>query len=65
VIIGYGQVGCHLVDVLEMLHVPQLVIETEAAQIEALNKRGIPSLFGDAANSEVIKFARWKRPPFS
>jgi len=58
VIIGYGQVGCHLVDVLEMLHVPQLVIETEAAQIEALNKRGIPSLFGDAANSEVIKFAR-------
>lgn len=57
VIIGYGRVGKHLVDVLESLNVPRLVIETDASEIEALNKRKTATLYGDAANSEVITYA--------
>jgi monovalent cation:H+ antiporter-2, CPA2 family len=57
VIIGYGRVGRHLVDVLESLNIPQLVIETDAERIEALNQRNTNTLYGDAANSEVITHA--------
>jgi len=57
VIIGYGRVGKQMVDVLESLEVPMLVIESDAEQIDTLNKRKIPTLFGDAANSEVLMHA--------
>ena len=57
VIIGYGRIGRHLVTVLRQLAVPVLVIEMEMEQIEALNADGIATLYGDAANSEVITHA--------
>jgi CPA2 family monovalent cation:H+ antiporter-2 len=58
VIIGYGRVGKHLVNVLESLSIPLLVIESDSKRIEILNQRGIPTLYGDAGNSEVLKHAR-------
>jgi CPA2 family monovalent cation:H+ antiporter-2 len=61
VIIGYGRVGKHLVDVLESLNIPLLVIESDVERIEMLNKRSIPSLYGDAANSEVITHTHLER----
>lgn len=54
VIVGYGRVGRHLVDVLGSLRVPLVVIESDIERITLLNERGIPALYGDAANSEVI-----------
>ena len=57
VIVGYGQVGKHLVDILESLSIPLLVIETDADRIAILNQRNIPTLYGDAGNSEVIRHA--------
>ncbi|MFT3893049.1 MAG: cation:proton antiporter [Anaerolineales bacterium] len=57
VIIGYGRVGKHMVDVLEKLSVPMLVIEGDAERITSLNQRGILTLYGDASNSEVINHA--------
>lgn len=57
VIVGYGRVGKHLVDVLESLKIPLLVIEADIECLDALNQRRIPVLFGDAANSEVITYA--------
>lgn len=57
VIIGYGRVGKHMVDVLEKLSRPMLVIEGDAERITALNRRGIPTLYGDASNSEVMDHA--------
>lgn len=57
VIVGYGRVGKHLVDVLESLNIPLLVIETDVERIEALNQRKTATLYGDAANSEVITHA--------
>ena len=57
VIVGYGQVGKHLVDVLETLSIPLLVLETDPERIVILNQRNIPTLYGDASNSEIIKHA--------
>jgi len=57
VIIGYGRVGKHLVEVLNSLSVPLLVIESDAERTAALNQRNIPTLYGDAGNSEVINHA--------
>ncbi len=57
VIIGYGRIGVHLVQVLRTLHVPQLVIEADVERVEALNEQHIATLYGDAANSEVITHA--------
>jgi monovalent cation:H+ antiporter-2, CPA2 family len=57
VIIGYGRVGKHMVEVLESLNVPHLVIESDAEQIQVLNARKTVTLYGDAANSEVITHA--------
>ncbi len=61
VIVGYGRVGKHMVDVLEKLSVPMLVIEGDAERITSLNQRGIPTLYGDASNSEVIDHAHLDR----
>jgi CPA2 family monovalent cation:H+ antiporter-2 len=54
VIIGYGRAGKHLVEVLQALAVPLLVIETDTEAIADLNQRNIPTLYGDAGNSEVV-----------
>lgn len=61
VVVGYGRVGRHIVDVLEALHIPHLVIEADVERVEALNRRGTVTLFGDAANSEVITHAGLER----
>ena len=57
VIIGFGRVGKHLVDVLESLTIPFVVIEADAEVIAKLDQRNIPTLYGDASNSEVITHA--------
>jgi CPA2 family monovalent cation:H+ antiporter-2 len=54
VIVGFGRVGKHLVDVLESLRIPLVVIESDIERVAILNERGIPAVYGDAANSEVI-----------
>jgi len=58
VIVGFGRIGKHLVDVLESLQVQLLVIESDVERIETLNQRHIPTLYGDAANSEIITHAQ-------
>ena len=57
VIVGYGRVGKHLVDVLQSLLVPILVIEADMERIDVINERKIATLYGDAANSEVLSHA--------
>lgn len=61
VIIGHGRVGKHIVDVLEKLNVPMLVVELDAAHAEKFKSRGIPTLFGDAANSELLNHVGLER----
>lgn len=57
VVIGYGNAGKHLVNVLTSLSIPLLVIEADAETTAQLNRKNIPTLYGDAGNSEVIVHA--------
>jgi CPA2 family monovalent cation:H+ antiporter-2 len=57
VVIGYGNAGKHLVNVLASLSIPLLVIEADAETTAQLNRKNIPTLYGDAGNSEVIVHA--------
>lgn len=57
VIIGCGRVGRHLVEVLSYLELPRLVIELDARRVVELQRRGIPTLYGDAANSDILSHA--------
>ncbi len=57
VVVGAGRVGKHIVDVLDRLNVPRLVVEIDAQRAVAFDQQGIPSLIGDAANSEVLTHA--------
>jgi len=61
VIVGYGRVGRHIVNLLGEMKIPSLVVEADAERIEELSRRGIPSLYGDASNSEVLTHAGLKR----
>jgi CPA2 family monovalent cation:H+ antiporter-2 len=57
VIVGYGRVGRHIANLLEDMKIPHLIVHADAEQVEALRRRGIPNLYGDAANSEVLTHA--------
>jgi CPA2 family monovalent cation:H+ antiporter-2 len=61
VIVGAGRVGEHILTVLERLAVPLLVVEIDAQRAAAFDRRGVATLFGDAANSEVIRHAGLER----
>src|SRR5262249_37764139 len=56
-VVGAGRVGGHIVDVLGRMQVPRLVVESDAATVEELQARGVPVLFGDAANSAILDHA--------
>ena len=57
VVVGWGRVGHHIVDVLGYLNTPRLVVEADATRVDALGKQGVPTLFGDAANSDILQHA--------
>jgi len=60
-IVGYGRVGRHIVNLLGQMEIPYLVIESDSERLEELNQRGIPTLYGDASNSEVLTHAALER----
>lgn len=57
VIVGYGRVGKHIAHVLHQLEQPYLVVEQDIDRVTEIQKLDIPTLFGDAANSEVLNHA--------
>ncbi len=61
VIVGYGRVGSHLVNVARELDIPHLVIESDVDKAESLIRHGTATLWGDAANSEILRFAGLER----
>ncbi|MBV6496802.1 MAG: sodium:proton exchanger [Acidobacteria bacterium ACB1] len=54
VVIGFGRVGQHIVNVLVELGIPLIVVEADLDRVEKLMERNIPALYGDAGTSEVI-----------
>ncbi|MCL4302256.1 MAG: cation:proton antiporter [Anaerolineae bacterium] len=61
VVVGYGRVGEHIVTVLGHLGVPRLIVELDAGRLAEFEQQGVPTLFGDAANSEVLTHAGLER----
>lgn len=57
VLVGYGRVGHHVVDVLKYMDIPCLAVDAQATRIAELDRIGVATLFGDAANSEILKHA--------
>ncbi|MCC7438582.1 MAG: cation:proton antiporter [Armatimonadetes bacterium] len=57
VIIGYGRVGKHIGRVLQRLGLSYLVIEKDVVYATEIQQAGIKTLYGDAANSEILTHA--------
>jgi len=61
VIVGCGRVGRHIAEVAEYLGLLYLVVESDAERAHVLDQRGVRTLLGDAANSEVLTHAALDR----
>jgi CPA2 family monovalent cation:H+ antiporter-2 len=61
VVCGYGDVSQHLVAVLEQRHFSYLIIDLDPNVIEGLRRRGVPCIYGDAANAYVLGLANLER----
>jgi CPA2 family monovalent cation:H+ antiporter-2 len=57
VIVGCGRVGRHIAEALGQLQIPRLVVESDPVRLTRLTTLGVPVLFGDAANSEIMQHA--------
>jgi len=55
VLCGYGRVGSLIAAALERRGFPYVVIEQNRQIVEALRRRGIPALYGDAANPLLLE----------
>lgn len=54
VLVGYGRVGRRLAESLTQAAVPFVVAEQNRELVEELRARGIPAVFGDAVQPEVL-----------
>ena len=54
VICGYGGIGSRVAAVLEKQKLPYLVIELDPKIISRLRAQGIPCIYGDASNPEIL-----------
>ena len=61
VVVGYGRVGEHIVTVLGRLGIPRLVVELDIGRAIELDQQGVATLYGDAADSEVLDHAGLSR----
>jgi CPA2 family monovalent cation:H+ antiporter-2 len=57
VIVGCGRVGRHIAEVLGRIGIARIVVEIDVTRSKRLQQIGIPVLFGDAANSELLRHA--------
>jgi CPA2 family monovalent cation:H+ antiporter-2 len=61
VICGFGRVGRELAAALEKRGVPYLVVEYNPLLVRQLRGRGVPVLYGDAANPAVLEHTHLDR----
>ena len=57
VIVGCGRVGRHIAETLKRLEIPRLVIESDPIRVDKLREIGVPVLYGEADNSEILASA--------
>jgi CPA2 family monovalent cation:H+ antiporter-2 len=61
VLIGHGRVGEPVARAFERQGIPYVVVEQNRETVEALRKRGIPALFGDATRPGILDHAHLER----
>jgi len=61
VICGYGDIGSRIASVLERQKFAYLVIELDPMVISKLRAQGIPCIYGDASNPEILAHASLDR----
>lgn len=61
VICGHGRVSSTLTQILDRRKLPYLVIEIDPVVISSLRAKGVPCIYGDAANPEILKHAQLDR----
>lgn len=61
ILCGYGRVGRLIGPALERRGFRYVVITQQRNEVDALRRRGVPALYGDAANPEVLELAHVKR----
>jgi CPA2 family monovalent cation:H+ antiporter-2 len=54
VLVGYGRVGRRIGDALVSSSIPFIVVERDRVAVDALRKRWIPAIFGDAARPGIL-----------
>ena len=58
VLCGYGRVGKYIGRALEMAGLPFVVVDYNNATIAKLKEKGIPVVYGDPADKDVLDFAQ-------
>ena len=58
VLCGYGRVGKYIGRALAMASVPFVVIDYNSATVSTLKERGIPVVFGDPGDIDVLDYAQ-------
>lgn len=61
IVCGYGQVGRTIVDQLNRLKVPFVLIETDEGLCRELSKEGVLVIHGDAKRHDVLRMAGIER----
>ena len=54
VLVGYGRVGRRIAHALRERHIPYVVAEQNREIVDALRKKGVPAVSGDAQTPEVL-----------
>jgi monovalent cation:H+ antiporter-2, CPA2 family len=57
VICGYGTVGSRIAEVMQKQKFAYMVIELDPTIVSRLNAQGIPCIYGDASNPEILSHA--------
>lgn len=58
VICGYGRVGSYIGRALEMAGIPFVVVDYNQHAVASLKQKGIPVVYGDPADKEVLDYAQ-------
>jgi monovalent cation:H+ antiporter-2, CPA2 family len=61
VVVGHGRVGGPIAEALARAGVPYVVVERDRQAVEALRRRGVPAIFGDAARPGILAHAHVER----
>jgi monovalent cation:H+ antiporter-2, CPA2 family len=61
VIVGCGRVGRHIAEALGRLGITRIVIEADPERVAKLQQLGVPVMYGDASNSEIIAHSGLER----